>query len=160
MTATYWKANKDLSKKIISLLKKWKLVLAKANRIKKEIGALEIYTSNGFTKKYVSGFVFKDEATVDKSLFCRLKGTHDGWKPRSGTSLAKEMRGMESDCVGEIMDLIGMKLLGGGLTVRTPGIDVRKGVVYLTLPSDVKPKECERISDLEFESVMKRKEAR
>lgn len=152
----YWKADKETSANIISHLKDWKRVMRKARELKVRVGAKDVYTSNGFTKKYVSGFVFDDASKVDRKQFCKLKNTSDGWKPRANTPLAREMERLESDCVGSIMELIGMKLFGPGATVRTPGILNVKGTVYLVLPDDVKkPRGCVRISDIEYEKATK-----
>ena len=91
-----------------------------------------------------------------QSQFVRLKNTVDGWRPRARTELHGKFSGLKSDCVGMVMDLIGMDVFGGGLTVCTPGIKITDGVAYLTVPSRITPKGCKRISDVAYEKKAKR----
>lgn len=155
---TFWKADSTTSKKIIELLNEWDRVLKEAKALAKSIGANpDVYTCNGFTIKYVSGFIFDDPYKVDPKKFVRLKNTVDGWRPRARTDLDKQMKALRSDCVGDIMNLIGMKMFGSGLTVRTPGVKVVGKDVFLVVPSGTTPKGCTRISDVEFEKLSRRK---
>lgn len=154
----YWKANKEMSQRIQTCLKSWTAVLRKAHKVKTQIGANAVYTSNGFSTQYVSGFLFDDESAVDKKQFCRLEKAANGWRPRANTALSKEMKTWKSDCLGDIMQLIGMKMFGPGGTIRNPGVVVCKGVAYLVLPDDVtKPTGCARIADVAYEKAVKRK---
>lgn len=152
---TYWKADGPTSKRIIELVGQWDKVMKAAKALAKSIGAdpKTIYTSNGFSVKYVSGFIFPDPSKVDPKKFVRLKNTTDGWRPRARTELDKRMKELRTDCVGEIMALIGMKMFGSGLSMHTPGVRVAGKDVYLTVPSRTIPKGCTRISDIEFEKL-------
>jgi len=156
---TYWKADGPTSKRIIELVGEWDKVMSEAKALAKSIGAnqKDIYTCNVFSVKYVSGFIFADPSKVDPKKFVRLKNTIDGWKPRARTDLDKQMKALRSDCVGDIMNLIGMKMFGSGLTVRTPGVKVAGKTAYLVVPSGVHPKGCTRISDVDFENLIRRK---
>lgn len=156
---TYWKADVPTSKKIIELVDEWDKVMEEAKVLAKSIGAdpKNIYTCNWFSRKYVSGFIFNDSSKVDPKKFVRLKNTVDGWRPRARTDLDKRMKELQSDCVGDIMDLIGMKMFDGSLTVRTPGVKVIGKTAYLVVPSKTIPKGCTRISDVDFENLNRRK---
>lgn len=159
MANRYWKADKETSAEIIRLIKGWAATVRIGNALAKENGGVSAYVgSNGFSGMAVLGFQFVDESKVDKKVFCRLKGTRDGWRPRRGTSLDKEFDGLRSYHIGEICKLIGMEQFGAdGLNWHSPGVQCVGKVAYLSTPDYVNAKGCERISDIEYERLTKEK---
>lgn len=148
----YWKANAELSAKIISLLKERVNVYKAGKRIAKRLGAdpKQVYYDEWIFSTRIAGFVFPGNVAPDKS-WVRLQKTTDGWRPRSRTAIDYELKSFTSNAFHDIREL-----LGGGSIYR-PGVVVVNAITYLTLPDEVKPKDCVRLSDIEYESATKPK---
>jgi len=155
---TYWEVtDKDIKTK----LKVWYDNAIKgreeASTLAKKHGA-HTWIITGVTEQ-VAGFIFKDPSQVDKKLLREHKKCHNGWKPRASTKAGKELlKQMQAIDLGdkfELCNIISMKTFNG-LAFRSPGIAIYGKRCILTVPSDVKPKGCYRISDLDYEAIKKR----
>lgn len=159
--AKYYVADTETSAKIIVLLNGRETIFAEARRLAKEVGAdpKTVYFSNGFGSTSITGFIFKSHP--DAKSWKSLKGTSDGWSPRAKSDLSKKMSLLRSHAVADVCKLIGMELIGPDMTIRSPGIRPVDDIVYLSVPDDVIPKGCHRITDVEFEqrTVQKPKKA-
>ena len=152
----YWKANKDTAKQITAFMSEWDDVKKAACKLARKVGATTRTYRGGYTTLEIQAFRFKDESKIDTTQWCRLKGTHDGWRPRrNGSELQKPFAKLRSDFMGKIMDLIGMNLFGPNLRCSTPGIAVVGDDVFLVTPADVNVKGCRRITDVQYERAVK-----
>ncbi len=150
---TYWKADKPTSAKINDIMERMAEKHHAAQELAREYGAEGVYWTSGFTTKHCSGFVFK--STPDEKLFCRMQRTPNGWKPRlrgPGKEIEKKLDALSDSGGGDIAKLIGMNCFTG-LSCRTPGVVMVKGTAYISVPEDVTPKHCTRITDVAFEKV-------
>lgn len=154
---TYWKANPDLSKKILAQIDIGSEAIHKAYLIAKEVGAWQVYSSNGFFGATIAGFTFRKPEDVPPG-WTKIKGTKDGWRPRANSEIGKRLAALSTKHVSAIRDLLGMAFLGPGMQVRSPGVRFGIGMrAYVAVPDDVTPKGCERVSDLEWERVAGKK---
>lgn len=154
---TYWKASSELSKKILAQIDIGSEAIHKAYLIAKEIGAWQVYSSNGFFGTNIDGFTFRNPEDVPKG-WVRIKGTKDGWAPRTNSAIGKRLASLATKHVSAIRDLIGMEFIGPEMQVRSPGVKFGPGLqAYLAAPDDVTPKYCVRVSDLEWERIGSRK---
>lgn len=153
----FWKADKVTSAKIIELMKQRQAVFAKARKMAKRLGAdpkKVYYSDSPFGVTTVSGFVF--EVPPPTNQWIRLKGTNDGWCPRSRSETHTEMHELKSNAIGQICDLLGLEMISPQLTSNVPGIHPVGDVVYLqTRHGD--PKGCKRITDIVFERATAQK---
>lgn len=103
----------------------------------------------------IVGFKFSDEKKVDQKIFKRCKDLPCGWIPRlghkEGREIAKQLR-QSVYSLDKLLTAIGMKAIKGS-RIRSPGIQLCGKKWVLSLPDDVKPKHCRRISDIEAESM-------
>jgi hypothetical protein len=163
---TFWKADKATSKKIEEAFKLRKVFTSACSRLARRFKGADrqwFYTSGGgFSgRDRLAGFRFKNETDVNQKLFCRLKNTTDGWKPRAGPNkeskeLWKEFNDITDETMPTIMDLLGLAgFYGFGCT--SPGVCVIKGYAYIEVSGNErkKPKGCKRISDLTYENAVK-----
>lgn len=150
---TYWKASGELSKKILAQIDIGSAAIHEAYFIAKEVGAWQVYSSSGFFGTSIDGFTFRKPEEVPRG-WTRIKGTEDGWRPRANSEIGKRLAALETKHVGAIRDMIGMKFLGPGMEVRSPGVRFGAGMqAYVAVPDDVTPKNCTRVSDLEWERI-------
>lgn len=150
---TYWKASGELSKKILAQIDIGSEAIHQAYFIAKEIGAWQVYSSNGFFGTNIDGFTFRKPEDVPRG-WTRIKGTKDGWKPRANSEIGKRLASLATKHVSAIRDLIGMEFIGPGMQVRSPGVKFGPGMqAYVAVPDDVTPKGCVRVSDLEWERI-------
>lgn len=148
---TFWKCNPSVSAEIIESWKDWQAKVAKAQKIAKSIGAVCAYFSQSFNAPFVSGFKFKEPPAKG---FKKLKGTTDGYAPRSGTELEKELNDLRCDAVDVAAKATGIDRFGSdedvGLVLTGIGMSIQGKTVYLSTRGTPK-KGCKRISDLEFD---------
>lgn len=151
----YYKADRATSNEIVRLLDERLEMFAKAQKMAKRVGAdpKQVYSYiSVFGVTHISGFGFKVDP--DPKKWIRVKGT-DAWKPRARTELADEMNSLNSLAIDQIHKLIGMNPLGKGLFFRRVGVKVGKDAFcYLSVPDDVTPIGCKRISDIQYQKVL------
>jgi hypothetical protein len=155
--AIYWKCSPDVSAEIIKSHKAWRKLVATANKLAKSFGATGIFTTRGFFgDPSVSGFAFDDPP--DKKLFVKLKNTTNGYRPRAGTELEKQLKEFECGCIRLAMNLAGIKLSmsadDGGFYINSAGVSFAGETVYLTTHG-MPTKGGKRVSDIEFERAAK-----
>lgn len=152
---TFWKCDLKTSAEIIASWKDWRKKIAKAQKIAKSIGAVCVYFSSSFGAPLVSGFQFKEPPAKG---FKKLKGTTDGYAPRSGTELEKEIRELQCWAIDVAAKVTGIERFGSdedaGLVLTGIGLSIYGKTVYLSTKGAPK-KGCKRISDLEFEKATK-----
>lgn len=147
----YWRASAALAKTIIKIFDKVSDSETAMHKLVKRVGADGFYYSDSGPNREYTGFRFHDPAKIDRTLFAKLRRTDDGWKPRARTDLAKEVEALSVPLTGEICDLLKMHRIGSDMTYRTPGVRIVGKAVYLALPTDVKPPNCTRITDVTYE---------
>lgn len=152
----YFKADKELSAKIAEMWKDAEQKVNAGRKLARRHGATDCYISAGLGSRDVTGFAFKEPP--DAKVFCRLKNTSDGWKPRcnkAGKPIRAEMETLRTTLGGDVAKLIGMNIFhagGDGIMHFSPGVTMVGSVAYISVPEHVThPKNCIRISDLEYE---------
>lgn len=152
----YWKAGKALSAKIDAMFTDGQAKLDAADVIAKRLGGTGAYWLSGFNERRIAGFAFKKPP--DPKLFCRLKNTKDGWRPkriRANRPLEKELDELRDTLAGQVAKLIGLNCMTSGRDgVRwvAPGVSMSKGVAYIVTHEGLeKANGCTRISDLQYE---------
>lgn len=149
----YWKAQPETAKQIKKLLKeedKWKIrVKDFAERVGSDTEK-DFLISRGFGETSVAGLAF--DQTPNPKLWKKIKN-HDGYfQPKCRTLHHEEWESLKTDFIRQIADLVGMKIWMG-FSIRTPGVKVKKGEVYLALPDDSLATGCDRITDIEYEAA-------
>lgn len=156
----YWiVTNRKIRDTITKHFDEWKKIRDDALALCGEIGAETFYTSTSLGRLFVSGFHFDPDTTPDPKTFVRLKKVSGGWRPRVKSALFKRVDKLQSDLLLHTMNAIGMKMFRGAV-VCSPGITVNGKAVYLSLPDDVEPKGCRRVSDIEYEKAGEQKRKR
>jgi hypothetical protein len=155
----YWKADAATSAKIVGWMRDWEKALNAARKLAKSLGASNVYTSyGGHGDPCVAGFAFCEPP--DKKLFAKLKNTTDGYRPRAGSALEKQVDEFRCHAAAETMQLVGVKpgleFGDDGFYMTGVGIHIVGKVAYLTTRAN-KAKGCKRISDIEYERATKKK---
>ena len=162
--AKYYKAGDHIAELCKTAFQQRADAVAAALKISRRLGGsrTRVAFQTGFYGRLdITGFVFDGKQRPDASL---LKShNHDAsiWTPRlgckAGKALQKELDDLSVPYLEPVMDAIGMSpshFGGEGVSRRVPGILEIAGDYYLTLPDDVKPKGCTRISDIAFEAFV------
>lgn len=120
----------------------------------KSIGASEkdLVITNSWGLISVAGFIF--DKPPAKGFYKSKHG--EFYVPRAGTANRKAMAKMRSKFVDDVCKLLGIETFTG-LSVITPGINVKGKTYYVTMPEGEPEKHCTRISDLEFEKLFPQK---
>lgn len=148
-----WKCNAKVSAQIIQSVREWDQMTKDANKLAKSIGARACYFGRPFGSPRLEGFAFKEKP---KTGFVKLRGTDDGYTPKSNTELFKKMREFDCEAISLAMKLTGIPQFRneGGMYVNSVGIVIWKNIAYLET-FGTPTKGGKRICDLEFEKVKK-----
>lgn len=157
----YYKANKKTSEEIRLIMLSWTAVLKEAKELAKSVGADQksIYTCHdGFCGvRQVSGFTFPS-GEIPRG-WCRLKGTDDGYKPKSTSPLKKQFDELKVNDIARIKDLLKidnkLRFERGSITTTRFGCSIVGGLAYIATDSEKTPDGCKRISDVEYEEKVK-----
>lgn len=155
---TYWVANYDVAPLIIKKMKERKAVYAKARKLAKKLGLkcekLILCESMFSGSVYIEGWKLSEEP--DRKLFVPIRGVIRGWKPRAGTELKRELDSFYSNATEEIHDILGLKIFDASdASTRQCGLDIIGKDVYIECPHRKHPKNCQRITDIEYEQATK-----
>lgn len=154
----YWVAPGTIGKRLRAELARGAKEIDAINRWARKQGGTAGVNMNAWFSSRFEGVKFA--AVPDPTLWKKSK--HGNFfEPRhstkGGKALAAEMKGFDPTGGAQIASIIGMKIMNG-CSFRSPGCGIVAGRVILSLPPDVKPAGCFRISDLDYEA-MQRKDA-
>ena len=155
----YYEAQGETREKLVGFGKARTAAIKRVRKFCREIGASE-YATDGF---YSHPTWFSFSEPPDRKVWKKHKHT-DLYAPRlstkAGVELHKRMQELQIPDGNDVAEIIGMQTFGsmdGGVGFRRPGLNVIGERYILTVPSDVEPKGCKRISDVEYEQLTKRR---
>lgn len=158
----YYEAQGETLKKLVEFGKAREAAVRRVRKFCREIGAKE-YATNGF-HSHPTWFSFKEPP--DKKVWKKHKDA-ELYAPRlstkAGVELHARMTKLHIPGGDDVAKIIGMKTfgaMGGGIGWRTPGLHVFGKRYIVTVPDDVTPKGCKRISDVEYERLSKKRKPR
>ena len=153
---SFWKAQPELAKKIKELHKLDRKMRRDAEQFAEEQGGSKekVLISDGWGSETVSGFKF--DVPPNSKFWKKVKGFEGYYAPKAKHPDSKKFQGFRSTFTGDVAKLAGMEVFKD-FQVRTPGIKIHKKDVYLSLTSDALGTNCDRITDIEYEAVGKRK---
>lgn len=155
----YYKCNKKVSSEIVEHLDARDEFKKRVLRMSRRCGASRsnFYYSSGFGRLYVTGFIFK--TPPDPKEWKKLKGTQDGYAPKSTNKLRQEFGDLTNDAIIHISKILGLKnsliFMDEGMVYITPKISTANGTVYVGIDDrwNAIPKQARRISDTTYEKI-------
>lgn len=165
MQSCYYIAGPEVRLKLME----WEREQGKSTRagrkLAKSVGALHAY----WDSNSIVGFQFPEPP--DSKLWCKLKGTGDGYKPRATTAAGKQllakMATLTRADAQDVADIVGIPASKrfhfdseiGSFVMTGAGCEPVKGPngameYIITVRKGIKVQGCRRISDLDYEKII------
>lgn len=150
----YYEAHGVVKEKIMAAWNDGRKERRKAHALAKQLGALECGYRDSYFSSALDAFAFA--APPDEKNWRKIKNSN-WWTPRLSSKRGKEISKLMGDIkpfsAAIVAKIIGMNIFHGTY-IRNPSIEQVGDRVFIGVPSDVKPKGCVRMSDIQYEAII------